>query len=130
MGLLDRFRPLLTIGAERGALVFRRGDAEVRQQPVIRVAPDGRIIDFGDAGTHGDESRIQLFSDRTARANLALRAFCRYDVMRLSPRAVGLRPRVMLLESQLRQAFGAEAVTKLWTVLVQARFIVNRPGGV
>jgi hypothetical protein len=129
MGLLDRFRPVLTIGAERGELVFRQGDAEVHEQPVVRVAPDGRIAGFGNAGTAGGQDGIQLFTDSNPRADAALRAFCRHHVMLLSPRSVGLRPRIALLESQLRQEFGEHAVSKLRRVLVQDRFVVNRAGG-
>lgn len=123
MGLLDRFRAVLTIGAERGALVFRRAEVEVRGQPVVRVATDGRIVDFGNAGSVAGQDGIQLFSDSNPRADAALRAFCRHHVMLLSSRSVGLRPRVTLLESQLRQEFGEHAVAKLRTVLVQDRFV-------
>ena len=128
MGLLDRFRPVLSIGAERGELMFRRGDAEVHQQPVVRVAPDGRIVGFGSTATHGSDGSIQLFTGANPRAEAALRAFCRHHVMLFSPRSVGLRPRVVLLESQLRQAFGDDAVTTLRMVLVRDRFVVKRAG--
>lgn len=128
MGLLDRFRPVLTIGAERGALVFRRGDAVVREEPIVGVAPDGRIVSFGNAATSGAPGRIQPFKDSSRRADAALRAFCRYHLMLLSRRAIGLRPRITLLESQLRQVFGEDAVAKLRMALLQDRFAVNRAG--
>ena len=86
---------------------------------------------FGRSQLLGVEDTMGLL-DRfrpNPRADAALRAFCRHHVMLLSPRSVGLRPRIALLESQLRQEFGEQAVSKLRTVLVQDRFVVNRAGG-
>jgi hypothetical protein len=127
MGLLDRWRPLLSVGADGDELFFRRADAEVRQQPIIRVAPDGKIIELGAAALDATGGQlIRLFTENGSDGDEALRAFCRYHMMLVSSASIGLRPRVTLLEPGIRRAFGRDATSQLQRVLVLDGFVVDR----
>jgi hypothetical protein len=107
VGLLDRFRASLIIAADGNELIFCRDSQELRQLPVIRVASDGKIIELGSAAISASGGRfIELFRNEDSDANQALRAFCRYHMLLISPGAFGLRPRVTVLEQSIRQAFG------------------------
>ncbi|HJQ20231.1 MAG TPA: hypothetical protein VJ867_07790 [Gemmatimonadaceae bacterium] len=125
MRLLDFFRaPTLTIGAERGHLVFRRGDVEVREQPTISVADDGRIIEVGARAASGAGMRVIRVFDAAGDAN-AMRGFCRYN-MQLVSRGVSRRPRIELLVGEIAREFGDDAVRRIEDALSSDRFDVLR----
>lgn len=131
MGLLDRFRPSLTVSADGNELIFRLADTEVREQPIIRVAPDGKIIEVGVGALDATGGRlIRLLTEDGADNNVALRAFCRYLVFLASQWSLGPRPRVTIIESSIRRVFGRDATTQLYTALVQGGFAVNLVTGV
>jgi hypothetical protein len=116
--LLARIQPVVTIEAQADDIIFRRRGIEVRQPPLIRVADDGRIIEVGRAAAVAEGGRlIRLFDAKNPDANLnELQVFCRSQ-LRLLFSAFTLRPRVMILESSIRKAFGAHAVAALDNVL-------------
>jgi hypothetical protein len=126
MGMLDRFRPVVTVGADSGELVFRLGDSEVRDQPLIRVAADGKIIATGEYALKALGGRlIRLFDGNSLDEPEALRAFCRYHILLASSNSIGLRPRVTILESQLRRTFGRDAADQLQQVVRADGFPVD-----
>jgi hypothetical protein len=116
----------VTISAEDNELIFRRGDDTVRQRAIIRVAPDGKIIELGAPAVEATGGEIiRLFTEEADGGDEALRAFCRYHLMMLSPGTFGLRPRITVLHRFIRRAFGPEAPTRLEKVLVQDGFDVE-----
>ena len=127
MALFDRFRTFVTVSATGEELVFRRSGNEVRQQPVVRVAPDGKIIEFGAAAlaTSGGQL-IRFLHETSAAADSALRLFCRYQIKLVSPAPFGLRPRVIVHEGEIARAFGPEAGRRLENALVEDGFSVHR----
>ena len=130
MGLLDRFWPHLTVSADDGTLVFRRGDAVVRAQPIIRVASDGKIIALGAAALTAEGGQlIRLLAENGGDSDRALRAFCRHHMMLVSPKFISLRPRVTLDEPSIRRALGRSAPLQLQRVFAEDGFVVDLASG-
>ena len=121
--LLARIQPVVTIEAQADDIIFRLGHTEVRQEPLIRVAEDGRIIDVGRAATVAEGGRlIRLLDEKNPDATLdELQIFCRHQ-LRLLSSPLALRPRVSIHESSVRNVFGAHAAGALLKVLRDDRF--------
>lgn len=112
----DRIRPITTIEADAGDVVFQRGEVEVRERPLIRIADDGKIIALGPAAAAAKGGRlVRLFPTDASIDDTALRAFCRYHLMLMS--SISLRPRVAIVEPTFRKAFGPQAAAALERVL-------------
>lgn len=114
------------MSADGDELIFSLADTEVRQQPIIRVASDGKIIEFGAAALDATGGHIiGLFTESGSDNDVALRAFCRYHAFLVSWESIGLRPRVTIVEPSIRRSFGRDATARLRTAFVQAGFVVN-----
>lgn len=126
MGLLDRFRPIIAISADPGAVVFRGDTTEVREQPLIRVLPDGKIVALGAEALQKNEGQlIRLFAGDRPQELDAMRAFCRYHILRVSAGTLSLRPRLTVDAPSLRRVFGRDAAQRVHDALVADRFDVE-----
>lgn len=115
--MFDRLRPVATIYADDGNIVFHRGAEEVRSQSLIRIAEDGKISDIGqDAATATGGRLVRLFAPDAESDESAVRAFSRYHLM-LTSGSSFVRRRVAIAEPTFRRTFGPAAAITLLKVL-------------
>lgn len=115
--LFDRSREHVTIHAENGQLVFKSEAVEVREQPLIRFADDGKIFAIGDIAATAPGGRlVRLFEPEAKGDDTAIRGFCRY-LLALTTGLKLLQPRVTLIEPTLRRNFGRQATADLQRAL-------------
>lgn len=116
--IFGRFSETLSIHADSGEIVFRRGTEEARDQPLIRFAEDGRIIELGaraQSAGGGGGRLVRLFTEEGGDED-AIRSFCRYHLALISG-ATFLRPRVIIDERSFRMSFGPTAAASLQAAL-------------
>ncbi|HMG69985.1 MAG TPA: hypothetical protein VK544_02650 [Gemmatimonadaceae bacterium] len=127
--IFDRFRPIATIQAEAGELVFQCGTNEARAQPMTRYADDGKIFAFGETAATAKVGRlIRLFPTETPSDHEAIRMFCRYHMAVISTANL-LKPRVTIVERTIRKNFGSQATSALERALRAEGFQVDIGAG-
>lgn len=111
------FRPIVTISADAGSIVFKRGENEARSEPLIRFAEDGTLIEVGRPAMAAKGGRlVQLFSENGGNDEDAIRAFCRYHLMLTSDGNL-LGPRITIVESTFRNTVGIQVANIIQKVL-------------
>ena len=132
MGFLNKIlvRPTLTIYVEGDKVVLHHDGEEVRADPVIRVADDGKVIAFGrEAETTTGGRLIRLFTSGGNVDEVAVRVFCRYPLRVALDGVTFRRPKVEVVEPMFRRAFGAGAAEAMVKVLRSDRFAAELTDG-
>ena len=120
MRFLDQIlkRPTVTVFVESGSVVFDHDGEQVREEPLISVAEDGKIAAVGREAQTTDRGKlIRLFVGDTDADKTALRAYSRYLLMLVLSGSSFRRPRVEVVEQTFRRAFGAGAAESLVAAL-------------
>jgi len=110
--------PVLTIYAEGANVVFRCGDNEASDQPLIRIEENGKIIAFGQEAAAATGGRlVRLFASDSESDGRAIRAFVRYHLALTQRGGLSTRPRVEIIEATFLTTFGASAANALLNAL-------------
>lgn len=111
--LRNLLNPIIVVRADNGDLVFVSRKLEVREQPLIRVTDDHRILEYGRAAMRGEDGRLIRLLQGSPDPD-ALTVFCRYHLkMFVSADALRRRPQVVLEQAAIRREFGPDALEAL-----------------
>ena len=119
--LLDAFRKSVAISASRESITVAEGETTVTCKPILRVAPDGRILGIGDAPKEGNnEGRpIPVFTSPVDHQMLV--AFFRRALVAVGIGPFAVRPRVTVSGmNDLRPALGPNGDAAIEKALVDA----------